>query len=106
MVVKENPDKKINVYIMKFGKKIEIVSKKNLIMNNVKYLKSKVTSYYGKINTNFHNITKGRFSMYFLLVILISSVFRTVKSYYLQEFLEKCKYVVKKKRFLNILLKT
>ena len=45
---------------MKFGKKIEIVSKKNLIRNNVKYLKSNVTSYYGKINTNFHNITKGR----------------------------------------------
>ena len=40
---------------MKFGEKIEIVSKKNLVMNNVKYLKSKVTSYYGKINTNFDN---------------------------------------------------
>ena len=39
--------------------------------------------------------------MYFLLVILISSVFRTVKSYYLQVFLEKCKYVVKKKKILE-----
>ena len=39
--------------------------------------------------------------MYFLLVILISSVFRTVKSYYLQVFLEKCKYVVKKKNILE-----
>ena len=39
--------------------------------------------------------------MYFLLVILISSVFRTVKNYYLQVFLEKCKYVVKKKKILE-----
>ena len=40
-----------------------------------------------------------------LSVILIDSVFRTGKNYYLQVLLEECKYVVKKKkRFLSILL--
>ena len=33
-----------------------------------------------------------------LSVILINSVFRTGKNYYLQVFLEECKYVVKEKK--------
>ena len=41
-----------------------------------------------------------------LLVILIDSVYRTDKIYYPQVFLEECKYVVKEKRCLSILLMT
>ena len=41
-----------------------------------------------------------------LSVILIDYVFRTGKSYYSQVFLEDCKYVVKEKRCLSILLTT
>ena len=37
-------------------------------------------------------------------VTLIDPVFRTGKNYYSQVFLEECKYVVKEKRHLNILL--
>ena len=43
---------------MKFEKKLRIVSKKELGSNliyNEKYLKGKIKSYNGKINTNFHN---------------------------------------------------
>ena len=39
-----------------------------------------------------------------LTVILIDSVFRTGKNYYLQVFLEECKYVVKEKKVPSILL--
>ena len=43
---------------MKFAKKSAIASKKNLIVNLyivTKYLKGKIKSYKGKINTDFHD---------------------------------------------------
>ena len=45
---------------------------------NEKYLKTKITSYNGKINTNFHNnkIPKEGFQCISLSVILIDSVYR------------------------------
>ena len=69
------------------------------LVYNEKYLKAKITSYNGKINTNLHNNKISRKGSEFicLSVILIDSVFRTGKNYYLQVFLEECKYVVKKK---------
>ena len=73
---------------------------------NEKYLKAKIKSYNGKINTNFQNnkIPKEDSPCICLLVILIDSVFRTGNNYYPQVFLEECKYVFKKKRFQGILL--
>ena len=67
---------------------------------NEKYLKAKIKSYNGKINTNFHNNKIPREGSQFicLSVILIDSVFRTGKNYYPQVFLEECKYVVKEKK--------
>ena len=67
---------------------------------NEKYLKAKMKSYNGKIDTNFHNnrIPKEGSQFIFLLVILIDYVFRTGKNYYPQVFLEECKYVVKEKK--------
>ena len=64
---------------------------------NKKYLKAKIKSYNGKINTNFHNdkIPKEGSQCICLSVILINSVFRTSKNYYPEMFLEECKYVVK-----------
>ena len=41
-----------------------------------------------------------------LSVILIDSVFEMGKNYYPQVLLEECKYIVKEKRRLGILLKT
>ena len=75
-------------------------------MYNEKYPKAKIKSYNGKINTNFHNykIPKESFQFSCLSVILINSVIRTGKNYYPQAFSEEFKYVVKKKRCLNILL--
>ena len=61
---------------------------------NNKYLKTKIKSYEGKINTNCcdNKVPKC------LSVILIDSVFRTGENYYPQVFLEECKYITKEKK--------
>ena len=55
---------------------------------NEKYLKTKIKSYKGKINTSFHNnkIPKESSHCICLSVILIGSVFKTGKIYYPQVF--------------------
>ena len=65
-----------------------------------KYLKAKINSNNGEINTNFHNneIPEEDSECIWLLVILIDSAFRTDKKYYPQVFLEECKYVIKEKK--------
>ena len=64
------------------------------------YIKAKVKSYNGNINTSFYNnkIRKADSQYICLSIILLDSVFRTGKSYYLQVFLEKCKNAVKGKK--------
>ena len=73
---------------------------------NKKYLKAKIKSYNGKINTNFHNnkIPKEGSQCICLSVILINSVFRTSKNYYPEIFLEECKYVVKWKNMSKYII--
>ena len=94
---------------MKFGEKFVIVSKKFYggSIYNEKYLKTKIKSYNGKTYTNFH-INKmpkeGVFSLFFLSVILIDSVCRICKIYYLLVFLGDLNMLLKKKRCLSILL--
>ena len=61
-------------------------------VHNEKYLKAKIKSYNGKINTNFHNNkipTEGS-QFICLSVNLIDSVFGTSKNYYPRVFLEDC----------------
>ena len=74
---------------------------------NEKYLKAKIKSYNGKINTNFHNnkIQKEGSHCVCLSVTLINSVFRRGKNNYPRVFSEEYKYVVKEKTFLSILLR-
>ena len=81
---------------MKFGKK-EFLSEP---VYNEKYLKAKIKSYNGKINTNFRDnkIPKEGSQFICLSVVSIDSRFRTGKNYYPQVFLEECKYVVKEKK--------
>ena len=64
------------------------------------YIKAKVKSYNGNINTSFYNnkIRKADSQYICLSIILLDSVFRTGKSYYLQVFLEECKYAAKGKK--------
>ena len=69
-------------------------------MYNEKYLRTKIKSYNGKINTNFHNdkIPKDGSKCISLSVILIDSIYKKDKNYYPQVFLEEFKYVVAVKK--------
>ena len=64
---------------------------------NDKYLKTKIKSYEGKINTKFYinEISKQGSRYICLSVILIYSVFKMGKNYYPQAFFEQSKYIVK-----------
>ena len=55
---------------------------------NEKYIKTKIKSYEGSINTDFHGdkVPKEGSQYICLSVILIDSVFRTGKNYYPQVF--------------------
>ena len=64
---------------------------------NEKYLKAKLKSFNGKINTSFHN-------EFCISVILSDFVFRIAKNYYPQVFLEVCKYVVKEKEISKYII--
>ena len=65
---------------------------------NKKYLKTEAKSYEGKINT------KESSQYIFMSAILVDSVYRKDKSYYPQVFLEKYKYVVKKKGMSKVII--
>ena len=70
---------------------------------NEKYLKTKIKSYKGKIDTKLHNtkIPKEDSLSICLSVILIDSVYRKNKNYYPKVFLEECKYIVRKQNMSN-----
>ena len=95
--------------MIKFGKRLKILLIKKFDIESVyneKYLKAKIKSYNGKINTNFHNneIPKEDSQRICLSVILINSVFRTGYNYYPQVFLEECKYIVKEKKISKYII--
>ena len=69
---------------MKHGKKVSNAIKKGFDSNPVyikKYLRTKIKSYKGKINTNFHNnkIPKEGSHYICLSVILLDSILKTDK---------------------------
>ena len=91
---------------MKSGKRLKMFSKRNLTASQFiieKYIKTEIKSYNGKNTTYFHNNKVRKESsecIYFL-----DSVKRKDENYYHpQVFLEECKYVIKEKQFLSILL--
>ena len=73
-------------------------------MYNDKYIKTKIKIYNDKVYTNFqHNkIAKDNEYCACLSVILLDSTFvNSSKEYYLQIFLEKCKYAIKDRKMIN-----
>ena len=71
------------------GKKVKNCLKKEFDskpINNEKYLKTKIKSYNGKINTSFHNnkIPKEGPQFIWLSVMLLDSIFKKGKIYYRQ----------------------
>ena len=73
---------------------------------NGKYLKTKIKHYESKVCKNFDDdrIPKEGFHFICLSLILIDSVLKAGKSYYSQVFFEE--YIIKEKRWLDILLMT
>ena len=97
-------DEKLLKKYNEIWKKVSNIIKKefgNKPAYNEKYIKTKIKSYNGKINTNFHNnkIPKEGSQCICLSVILIDSIFKKDKNcYYPRVILEECKYVVKEKK--------
>ena len=95
----------------------------NVIKNNLKikfhnepiyeskYLKTKVREYDGMIKTNFLNNSMPKENMHYTCIacITIDSAMKMGKKYFLQVYLEECKYKIKKiqmSRFINVELKS
>ena len=68
-----------------------------------KYIKTKIKTYADSIITNFHNkkMPKEKAPCKSLLIIMIDSVVKVNKKYYLQTFLEECKYIQEKLKIGN-----
>ena len=71
-----------------------------------KYLKTKVKEYDCMIKTNFLNNSMPKENMHYIYIgcITIDSVMKMDKEYFLQVYLEECKYKIKKiqmSRFIN-----
>ena len=63
-----------------------------------KYIKTKIKIYAGSMITNFHNkkMPKEKVPCKSLSIIMLDSVIKANKKYYLQTFLEECKYMQEK----------
>ena len=68
-----------------------------------KYIKTKIKTYEKNIITNFHNkkMPKEKASCKCLSIIMIDSVIKANKKYYLQTLLEECKYTQEKMKTEN-----
>ena len=85
------------------GRKIEKLMKtdfesKPVCGDDDKYIKTKIKTYAKNIITNFHNkkIPKEKTPCKCSSIMMIDSVIKANKKYYLQMLLEECKYIQKK----------
>ena len=71
--------------------------------DNDKYIKTKIKTYIDIIITNFHykKMPKEKVPCKCLSIIMLDSVIESDEKYYLQTFLEECKYVQEKIKFEN-----
>ena len=70
-----------------------------------KYIKTKITSYGEKVNTNFQDkkVPKENASCKCLSRIMLDSVIKVNKNYYPETLLEECKYEIKKNKMGNFI---
>ena len=76
---------------------------KNLLIH--KDIKTKIKIYDGNVNTNFHDkgIPKVKASQKRLSIIMLDSVFKVSKMYFLQTLVEECKFEIKKTKMENLI---
>ena len=74
--------------------------------DNDKYIKAKIKVYADSIITNFHKnkIPKENVPCKCLSIIMLDSVIKANKKYYLQMLLEECKYTQEKINIVRIIL--
>ena len=74
--------------------------------DNDKYIKAKIKSYGGKVNTNFQSkkIPKENALYKCLSLIMLDSVTGVSKKSYPQILLEECKYEIKKTKMENLIM--
>ena len=103
-------DKKLLKSYTKIWETIEGLKKlnfesKSIYGEDVKYIKTEIKTYAGSssIITNFHNkkMPKEKAPCKCLSIIMINSVIKTNKKYYLQTLLEECKYTQEKIKIEN-----
>ena len=77
--------------------------KKPVYGDDDKYINTKIKKYAGRIITHFHNkkMPKEKAPCKCLLTIMIDSVIRVNKKYYVQTLLEECKYTQEKLKIEN-----
>ena len=70
-----------------------------------KYIQTKIKMYGEIVNTNFQTqkVPKENASCKCISLIMLDSVFRVNKKYYLQTLLEECKYVIRKNKVENLI---
>ena len=73
---------------------------------DVKYIKTKIKMYASSLITNFHNkkMPKEKAPCKCLSIIMIDSVIKANKKYYLQPLLEECKYIQEKMKTENYIV--
>ena len=70
-----------------------------------KYIKAKIKMYEDRVNTNFQGkkVPKEDASYKCLSLMMLDSVIRVNKKYYLQTLLEECKYVIRKNKMESLI---
>ena len=73
--------------------------------DNDKFKKWKRKIYDGNINTNFQGkkVPKGNASYKFLSLLMLDSIVKVKKKYYLQTHLEECKYEIRRTKIENLI---
>ena len=73
--------------------------------DNDKYIKTRIKMYEDRVNTNFQGkkVPKENASYKSFSLIMLGSFIRVNKKYYLQTFLEECKYVIRKNKMENLI---
>ena len=74
--------------------------------DNDKYVKTKIKIYDNNVNTNLYSkkVSKENASYKCLSLIMLDSVVKVKKKYYLQTLLEECKYEIKKTKMEALLM--
>ena len=109
MSFKTIDNKLLKKYIKIWGKVSSLMNiefdSEPVYRDNDKYAKTKIKICRDKVNTNFlgKKIPKEKTACKYLSLIMLDSVVRINKKYYLQTLFEECKYKIKKSEMENLI---